>query len=369
MEIISQLPTTNSATIAANVLKKNGLVIFPTDTVYGIAANATSQQAVAKLLKFKGHRQHKPISIAVRDQAMAQQYAYLNETAKKLYSNYLPGPLTIISDLLPSPRSTDKLSPGITSVDSTIGIRIIPHPFVGELFNLISFPITATSGNISNGPNPRSLSQWQQATPSNKQALIDLFIDAGPLPYAQPSTIINTTKESTKVIRQGDLMPLNTSLSSENKNYLSQSPEETQNIAADILNQIIIKSKITSPQSIIIFLQGEMGVGKTVFTKGIGQALNLNVPLRSPTYSLIKEYPLNHSRFNHLIHIDAWRITSTEEFDDLRLETYLNKPNLIVIEWPQRLKQIVPKLSLISQLFLINITHHHQNQRQITINH
>src|SRR5437868_2435629 len=77
------------------VLADGGLVIYPTETVYGIGVDATNQAAVDKLLQYKARREGKPISIAVADQAMAEQYVELNDQAKQFYKNFLPGPVTV----------------------------------------------------------------------------------------------------------------------------------------------------------------------------------------------------------------------------------------------------------------------------------
>src|SRR3989304_1221808 len=82
---------------AVKVLKTGGLVIYPTETCYGAGVDATNQKSVAKVLKYKTRREGKPLSIAVTDQKMASRYVKLNATAKNLYKQFLPGPLTVVS--------------------------------------------------------------------------------------------------------------------------------------------------------------------------------------------------------------------------------------------------------------------------------
>lgn len=85
----------NSAKIAIEVLKSGGLIIYPTETLYGIGADATNPKAIKKLTEYKNRPFGKPYSIAVTNKKMAEKYAVLNKTAKNLYKEFLPGPLTV----------------------------------------------------------------------------------------------------------------------------------------------------------------------------------------------------------------------------------------------------------------------------------
>ncbi len=101
MKVISIKSTPQSKIISQTVkiLKSGGLVIYPTETVYGAGVDAANPQAVQKLSQFKARPLGKPYSVAVSDQKMAEKFVCLNDTAKKLYQTFLPGPLTIISKL------------------------------------------------------------------------------------------------------------------------------------------------------------------------------------------------------------------------------------------------------------------------------
>src|SRR3989344_3632555 len=83
--------------IAIDFLSKGKLIVYPTETCYGLGADATNQQAIDQLLKFKSRREGKALSLAMADQVMAETYVELNETAQNLYQNFLPGPLTVVS--------------------------------------------------------------------------------------------------------------------------------------------------------------------------------------------------------------------------------------------------------------------------------
>lgn len=402
---LSQQALEEIAKTVVDTLKKGGLIVYPTDTVYGLAADATNQAAVDKLRAFKGQRGNKPISIAVANQAMAEAYVELNDTAEHLYHTFLPGPLTIVSKAKAQRSNLDdsagklskpalssraaernvmstatrdpeekRLAMGIASSEDTVGIRIIPHPFVQALFDHIDFPITATSANVSGGANPRSLKQWRDNTSEKKQALIDLFIDAGELPHAEPSTVIDTSKEATEIVRPGAI-DLSSSILHQSSNaqaFTSHSPEETKQIAAKLVSRIKVQ-RTKNKEPILFALQGELGAGKTVFTQGLAQALGITEPLRSPTYTLVKEYKIHSSVIPHpssrLFHIDAWRLSSPEEFQDLGLDNMLKPGNIIILEWPQRLRRLLKSLSLKSKLFVITITVIDDLTRKITYHH
>jgi len=128
---------------AVKVLQKGGLVVFPTETLYGIGADATNPKAIKKLNNYKKRPFGKPYSIAVSDQKMAEEYVELNQTARNLYRQFLPGPVTIVSS------GKHKVAPGVESETGTLGIRIPDYPLVTEIVKNLGKPITATSANAT----------------------------------------------------------------------------------------------------------------------------------------------------------------------------------------------------------------------------
>ena len=112
---------------AIRVLESGGLIIFPTETCYGLGADATNPQAIKKLFQYKSRREGKPLSIAVSDPEMAKNYVEINELAENIYQNYLPGPITVIS------KSLKKTAPGVDSEYGTLGIRWPDYPLVLEI--------------------------------------------------------------------------------------------------------------------------------------------------------------------------------------------------------------------------------------------
>ena len=133
MQIVKENP--NVIKLAVEVLKHGGLVVFPTETTYGIAADATNHKAIGKLNSYKKRPAGKPYSVAVTDENMATKYVNLNNTARNIYQEFLPGPVTIIS------KGKNKLAKGVESETGTLGIRISSYPLVSQIVKNSGFPL------------------------------------------------------------------------------------------------------------------------------------------------------------------------------------------------------------------------------------
>lgn len=98
---------------------------------------------------------------------------------------------------------------------------------------------------------------------------------------------------------------------------------------------------------LVILLSGELGSGKTVFAKGVGRGLGVRATIHSPTFLLMKRYPLARSCFKNLWHIDCYRIHNARELIALGIKNILCDPkNVVVIEWPERVKRLIPRGAL-----------------------
>ncbi len=131
---------------AAEIIKKGGVVIYPTDTVYGLGANALDEKAVRKVFEIKKRDFKKPISVIVRDLEMAKRVASFSKNTEKILKKILPGPVTVI-------LYKKKILPDIlTGGSKKIGLRIPDCNFTKKLMSKLDFPITTTSANISGKP-------------------------------------------------------------------------------------------------------------------------------------------------------------------------------------------------------------------------
>jgi L-threonylcarbamoyladenylate synthase len=302
------------------VLARGGLIIYPTETMYGIGVDATNPIAIKKLSYYKKRPLGKPYSIAVVNQKMAEEYVSLNNSAKNLYKNFLPGPITVVS------KGKHRVAPGVESETGTLGIRIPDYPLVLKILKVYGKPITATSANASYQKRPYKVSDILDNISSKQKSLIDLIIDAGELPHHEPSTVVDTTLDDVTILRQGDIK-----LKDKNK-ILSRSEENTQNIAKDLWQKY---EKYHGLRAIIFALEGQMGSGKTQFVKGLARGTGIKEGVVSPTFNIELDYE-NKKRKIKLVHIDAWRMSSEKEIADLQFDKKINEKSILAIEWADR---------------------------------
>ncbi len=306
--------------VAIKVLKTGGLVVYPTETLYGIGADATNREAVKKLTEYKDRPFGKPYSIAVTDLKMAEEYVKLNSTARNLYREFLPGPLTIISS------GKHKVAKGVESEDGTLGIRIPDYKLATNIVKEYGKPITATSANASYKKRPYKISDILENISGKQKGLIDLIIDAGELPHNEPSTVIDTTLDNTVTLRQGKIK-----FSNKNE-VLTKSEESTQNLAKEIWQKYEVQK---GKRAIVFALQGDMGTGKTIFTKGLARAIGITEVVTSPTFALENQYLIPNTKHS-LYHFDAWRLEKSDGLRALGFENLIKNKSVISIEWADR---------------------------------
>jgi len=312
-----------------DVLEKGGVVIYPTETLYGVGVDATNQKAVRKLNIYKRRPAGKPYSIAVSDISMAKKYVFLNNTAKNIYKTFLPGPVTVIS------KGKHKVTTGIESESGTLGIRIPDYPLIRNIIKLYKKPITATSANASYKKRPYKIEDILDNLSVSQKRLIDIIINAGKLPHNEPSTVIDTTYDNGTVLRQGDVY-----LKNENQ-ILSKSAEDTKNIAKELWQKY---ETFMGKRAIVFALLGEMGSGKTIFTKGLAKAIGINDMVTSPSFNIVNEYKIKKSVYK-LIHIDVWRIQNPNEVYDINISEKINEKFVISIEWADKITNVIRKFN------------------------
>lgn len=322
----------NSAIIikkALNVLKNGGIFVFPTETCYGLGADATNQAAIDKLYSYKTRREGKPLSIAVCDIEMASKYVTINETAENLYKNYLPGPITVIS------KGLGKVAKGVESEYGTLGIRIPDNELVLNIIRAFGRPFTATSANISYMPKPYSVDSLLKNTPPKSQNLIDLIIDAGELPHRETSTVVDTTMNNLNIMRSGQIN-LAQQLSDQKAVMSAETSSDAQTVSFGAMNMLRhIDEPLSGP--LVFFLSGELGTGKTQFSKGLASQLGIKEIIKSPTFTILNEYEYElGQRHGKFIHIDTWRVDSLKDLETIGLDQYLSAGNIIAIEWADK---------------------------------
>ncbi len=307
---------------AVAVLRSGGLVIYPTETTYGVAVDVENPRAVQKLLDYKGKRDGKAISVAVSDEAMASRYVTLNDTARQVYSTFLPGPVTVIS------TGTGIAAPGIASTDGKVGIRIPQFERALELISSFGGGISATGANASNKKRPYTVQDILDNTTQTQQDCIDLIIDVGELPHNEPSTVIDTTVDDIQVLRQG------ATFFSHSESIITQNEAETIEWFAQFVRRF--RSSYTYTPVLFLFT-GEMGAGKTHAIQGVAKGLGITDTVTSPTYALANEYEFsNESIPGVFVHMDCWKVGNWDELIDVGLDSYINENAVIAIEWAER---------------------------------
>lgn len=313
----------NSIKIALDVLAKGGLIIYPTETMYGAGVDATNAKALEKLTEYKNRPLGKPYSIAVKDIDMAKNYANLNSTAINLFKEFLPGPLTVIS------QGKNKLAKGVESEDGKIGIRLPDYKFVRDLVDKFGRPITSTSANASYKKRPYSVADILDNLSLKQKGLIDLIIDAGTLPTRDPSTVVDTTFDEPVTLRQGEIK------FTDKNEILSTGEEATQNLAKEIWQK---NEPYSGKRSIVFALQGQMGAGKTQFTKGLAKAMGITELVTSPTFAIENEYETGKKK---LYHFDAWRLENAGELAELGFEKLIEQKAVLSVEWADKVADFV----------------------------
>jgi len=176
--------------LARKTLKGGGVVIYPTDTVYGLGANVFHDEAVKKIYSLKNRPIHKPISVCLSKVEDIYKIAILNRDAHKMVQKLFPGPYTLIFE------KKEQFKSKVTN-SNRIGIRIPDNQICREIS--LNFPITTTSANISGDVAPKSVEDAQNSLGDE----IELIIDSGPCPRKLPSTVVDMTQSPPKILRHG----------------------------------------------------------------------------------------------------------------------------------------------------------------------
>lgn len=190
----------DAAEKAAAVLRAGGVVLYPTDTLYGLGADALSDDAVDKVIDMKGRDQKKPIHSIVADMNMAARYAHISGMARILDDELPKGKITFVSE------KKEGVEQGISRHIETFGFRIPLHAFCIEMIRAFGGPITATSANRAGGEVKMDVDGILAQLGSAGER-IDLVIDGGTLPPSEPSTVIDLTHHHPLILREGAVAP------------------------------------------------------------------------------------------------------------------------------------------------------------------
>lgn len=184
--------TERVATRAAEILREGGVVLYPTDTLYGLGADALSNTAVGKVIDIKGRNERKPIHAIVSDLDMAKRYGVIPEIIETLARELPQGKITFIV------RKLDRFDTGILR-GPTFGFRIPDNELCLAMIRAFDGPVTTTSANRAGARPERDVDGILGQLGND----IDLVIDSGELAVSAPSTVLDLSGESPKLLREG----------------------------------------------------------------------------------------------------------------------------------------------------------------------
>ncbi|MDO8560992.1 MAG: L-threonylcarbamoyladenylate synthase [bacterium] len=179
---------------AEKVLKGGGIVVGPSDTVYGVYASAFDKKAVKKIFQFKKRSLEKALPLFVKDIQRARKLAYIDDRKAGFLNKVWPGPVTVVF------YKKDIISDLVSGGKETAGFRVPDYVFLADLMGRVDFPIAQTSANISGNEPIRSFEEAKELWKNEK--LIDLMLDGGEL-AKQSSTVIDFSHNEPIILRSG----------------------------------------------------------------------------------------------------------------------------------------------------------------------
>lgn len=179
---------------ATEALRRGGVVVYPTETFYGLGVDATNERAIERLLRLKGREPGQPISVLVRDRAMLTTLVReLSRDAIRLMEGFWPGPLTLV---LPARKS---VAASLTGGTGTIGVRCSSHSTAAGLVAGLGRPVTTPSANPAGAEPPVTVRQARAYFGDG----VEYYVDGGTLPGGKGSTIVRLDADGLRVIREG----------------------------------------------------------------------------------------------------------------------------------------------------------------------
>jgi len=181
---------------SAACIRTGGVVVYPTETVYGLGVDPHNEAALDRLFAIKGRDPGSPLIVLIRGELdLSALITEVPDRARRLASAFWPGPVTLI--LPASPHLPDRLTGG----SATLAVRHSSSPIAASLLDALGGPLTSTSANRSGCPPARTASQARADLGDD----VDLILDGGPSPGSLPTTVVDTTLDPPRVVREGPI--------------------------------------------------------------------------------------------------------------------------------------------------------------------
>ena len=186
---------------ALKYLKAGKVVIYPTDTCYGLGADTSNLQAVKRMYAVKGRELYKPVHVIVADLKMAKKYAVVDKWSQKLFKKFMPAPITIVMQLRAGKGQSWKI---LSAKTGTIGIAMSPNKTAMALVKKFGKPLTTTSANFAGEITAYSVNSLLKQYRRRKHQP-DLILDGGTLPRRRPTTMVSVAGGRVKIFREGPI--------------------------------------------------------------------------------------------------------------------------------------------------------------------
>jgi tRNA threonylcarbamoyl adenosine modification protein (Sua5/YciO/YrdC/YwlC family) len=268
LKINPAVPEPDKIAEAARIIRQGGLVVFPTETVYGIAADSNNPKAMERLNQVKRRTENKPYSILVAHRGIVENYSnYTNPNLYKLIDKYWPGPLTII---VPTKEA-----------GHTIGIRMPDHTIALRLVEESACTIAAPSANLEGKKAPTNVMEAL----ADLDGQVDLAIDGGPVEFGISSSIVDFTKDKPTVTREGVISQSDVDRTVNKKVVLFIC---TGNSCRSVMAEYLLKEKLIGREDVEVISAGTSVYFKSSASqetlsvlrqKGINAAMHISKPL------------------------------------------------------------------------------------------
>jgi L-threonylcarbamoyladenylate synthase len=186
--------TEKNIVAASEIVRKGGLVVYPTETVYGLGCDPFNIEAVKRVFQVKGDRK-KPLPILASSIKYVEKVAYLSESAKCVVAKFWPGPLTIV---LPKKASLPDI---VTCNQHSVGVRIPKHDVAIRLIQLSNGLSVGTSANKTGKKPPQTVKEAMEQIGKE----VDVILDGGPASFGISSTLVDLTSAKPKLLREGPI--------------------------------------------------------------------------------------------------------------------------------------------------------------------
>jgi L-threonylcarbamoyladenylate synthase len=179
---------------AAQIILQGGIIAFPTESFYGLAADALNEAALKKIFQVKKREEGKPLLLLIADQSWLKGLVQnISPLAERLTKKFWPGPLTLVFNASP------QISPLLTADTGKIGVRLSPHPVTQALVEAVGRAVTGTSANLSGRPGILTAREVFQSLGES----LDAVLDGGKTPGGPGSTVLDVSDPSPRLIREG----------------------------------------------------------------------------------------------------------------------------------------------------------------------